>query len=137
MYVLKKLGCGNVMLKALASLYKVSKSILSLTVITAVVGVRQGSPTSCFMFVMYVNVLIRLIKCVIGNDGYLKWLHCLMLMDDTVILATSRDKCLKKLQVLLDHCIDYGMVINEKKTKFMAINMDDKTSMNAFSTDVK
>ena len=51
-----------------------------------------------------------------------------MLMDVTVILATSRDKCLKKLQVLLDYCIDYGMVINEKKTKFMAINTDDKTS---------
>ena len=75
--------------------------------------------------------------CYIGNDGYLKWLHCLMLMDDTVILATSRDKCLNKLKVLLDYCIDYGIVINEKKTKFMAINTDDKTSMNAFFTDGK
>ena len=58
MKVLKELGCGFVMLRALASLYKVSKSILGLTIITAVIGVRQGSPTSCLIFIMYVNILI-------------------------------------------------------------------------------
>ena len=33
--------------------------------------------------------------------------------------------CLKKIQILVDYCKDYGMVINEKKTKFMAFNGTD------------
>ena len=37
MYVLKELRCGFVMLRALASLYKGTKSILGLTIITAVI----------------------------------------------------------------------------------------------------
>ena len=40
-------------------------------------------------------------------DGYLKWLHCLMLIE--------------KVKTLLDYCGEYGMIINEKKTKFMVI----------------
>jgi hypothetical protein len=115
LHVLKNMGCGSVMLKALASLYKISKSIVGLAVISAVIGVRQGSPTSCFIFVMYVNILIRRLKRIHGLDKYLKWVHCLMLMDDTVIFASSREKCAKKVQTLLDYCQEYGMIINEKR----------------------
>ena len=121
MKVLKELGCGFVMLRALASLYKVSKSILSLTIITAVIGVRQGSPMSCLIFIMYVKILILWLKRNHGWDGYLKWLHCLMLMDDTVILASTRERCIEKVKTLLDYCGEYEMIIKEKKTKFMVI----------------
>ena len=44
-----------------------------------------------------------------------------MLMDDTIILATTRERCIKKVKTLLDYCGEYGMIINEKKTKFMVI----------------
>ena len=128
--VLKDMGCGAVMLKALASFYKVSKSLIGLTIVSAVVGVCQGSPTSCLIFVIYVNILIRWFKRNNGLDGYLKWLHCLMLMDDTVILATSRANCVRKLQTLLDYCKEYNMEINEKKTKNMCVgkmNLDTDT----------
>ena len=47
----------------------------------------------------------------------------MMLMDDTVILASSREKCAEKLQILKDFCTSSGMIINESKTKFMAILM--------------
>ena len=82
-------------------MYKVTKSILGMAVITAIVGVRQGSPTSCFLFIIFVNVLIRNMKDRCPDDGFLKWLHVLMLMDDTVILATSRERLLEKLNILL------------------------------------
>ena len=52
------LGCNAVMLSALASMYKVSYGIIGLSVITCTLGVRQGSPTSCFLFTMYVSSLI-------------------------------------------------------------------------------
>ena len=45
-----------------------------------------------------------------------------MLMDDTVIFATSRESLKKKLSILQQYCDEYGMQINEKKTEFMVIN---------------
>ena len=40
-------------------------------------------------------------------------------MDDTVILATPREKCLKKLEAVLNFCDEYGMEINEKKYQIL------------------
>ena len=122
--VLKLLGCGAIMLAALMALYSRTTSILGAAIITATIGVRQGSPTSCFLFVLFVDVLIRRLKTC-PDDGWLKWLHVLMLMDDTVIFATSRERMAEKLAVLDDYCREYGMVVNESKTKFMAFNGDD------------
>ena len=47
-----------------------------------------------------------------------------MFIDDTIILATSKDKCIGKVKTLLDYCQKYGMVINEKKTKYMAVGIE-------------
>ena len=123
--ILRDLGCGAVMLAALISMYCVTRSILGTVVIAATLGVRQGSPTSCFLFTVFVNVLIRKFKAECHFDGFLQWLHCLMLMDDTVILATSRAMFKKKLKVLEEYCREYGMVINEDKTKFMVIHGEE------------
>ncbi len=43
-------------------------------------------------------------------------------MDDTILLSTTRDVCIKKLQILCDFCNRTGMQINSDKTKFMVIN---------------
>ena len=50
-------------------------------------------------------------------------------MDDTVILATSREMCIKKLDAVLNYCENYGMEINVKKTKFMVVNHDDEDKL--------
>ena len=119
---LLELGCGLVMLTAIAMMYSNTAIILGLAVISASYGVRQGSPSSCFLFTLFVNKLIRKLKSRCEPDGFLGWLHCLMLMDDTVIFATSRDKLVMKLNILMDFCEHSGMIINRKKTKFMVIN---------------
>ena len=122
-----QLGCSTVMLMAIVSMYKMNYSILGLALITAVIGVRQGSPTSCFLFTVFVNTLIRNLKqC--APERYLGWLHCLMLMDDTVLLATTRESMREKLIVLQNFCNESGMIINEKKTKFFVINRDDESN---------
>ena len=76
--------------------------------------------------------MIRMIKRAIAVDGFLGTLHALLLMDDTVILATSRDMCIKKLNVVIDYCRNYGMVLNENKTNFFVVNHGDidKTPLN-------
>ena len=69
--------------------------------------------------------MIRMLKQAVVVDGFLGALHALLLMDDTVILSTSRDMCVRKLSVVLDYCREYGMVLNEGKTKFFVINNSD------------
>ena len=123
--ILRKLGCGAVMLAALVDMYSITQSVLGSVSITANLGVRQGSPTSCLLFIIFVDMLIKKVKSKCDNDGFLSWLHLLMLMDDTVILATSRDQLRKKLQLLHEFCEESGMVINEDKTKFMVIHGTD------------
>ena len=119
--MLKRLVCGFMMLFAIGTMYKVTKSIFGTAVITAAIGVRQGSPTSCFLFNSFVDTLIVMFKQRCDNDGFLSWLHVLMLMDDTVILATSRRKLEEKLNILWEYCDTHGMLVNTDKTKFMVI----------------
>ena len=50
--VLKHLGCGAVMLGAISAMYSVTQSVIGTAIITTVIGVRQGSPASCLLFVI-------------------------------------------------------------------------------------
>ena len=92
------------MLYAIASMYGITKSVLGIALVTAFVGVRQGSPTSCLLFNVFMNDLITMIKTRSPNDGFLKWLHLLMLMDDTVIIATSRTRFIDKMSLVFEFC---------------------------------
>ena len=123
--LLKALGCGIVMLNAIAIMYSNPQLALGSAVLSVSLGVRQGAPTSCFLFTLFVNPLIRILKTC-APDGFLVWLHCLMLMDDTIILATDRQACLEKFDKLLDYCESSGMIINSKKTKLMVVNGTDR-----------
>ena len=123
--LLKSLGCGVRMLQALISLFWLTKFVLRSTVINATLGVKQGSPTSCFLFTLFVDEFIRCMKRCSALDGFLEWLHLLMLMDDTVLFATSRERLCEKLNLLVEWCDKSGMIINEDKTKFMAFCSPD------------
>lgn len=46
----------------------------------------------------------------VSTDGFLEILHTLLLMDDMVTLAVSKEMCLRKLSVVLNYCQEYGMV---------------------------
>ena len=129
--ILKRLGCGATMLLALIAMYKTTQSVIGTTLITASVGVRQGSPTSCLLFVLFVNDLIKIIRERCGPDGFLAWLHVMIFMDDTVILSTTRNGIKAKLGLLKEFCVTHGMKINVSKTKFMVINgnIEDKNDL--------
>ena len=130
--LLKKLGCGRVMLAALTSMYTVTQFLLGTTLITAVLGVKQGSPSSCFLFTLFVDELVRFMK-LSPPDGLLGWLHLLVLMDDTVIVASSHEKLCQKLEVLANWCNQSGMVINEDKTEYMSFNSNEKQPILLFT----
>ena len=113
-----KYGCGYTMILAIATMYSNTSMVLGAAIISATLGVRQGSPTSCFLITCYLNDLVRDMKqC--PMDGFLRWIHCLLLMDDTVLLATTREECRRKVRILYDFCQRSGMEMNQTKTKFM------------------
>lgn len=118
--VLKSLGCGGAMILARMSMLCDILGYLGLHHINSIHR-WQGTPTSCFLFVMFVDMLIRKSRQQCGDNGFQKWLHVLMLMDDTIIMATSRERLTEKLKYLEEYCDEFGLLINESKTKFMAI----------------
>ena len=115
--ILKSRGCGRVMLSAIQAMYTCTKNVLKSAVIDATVGVRQGAPSSCLLFIIYIDVMVRMLKRAFISDGFLGALHALLLMDDTVVLATNRQMCEAKLRVIIQYCNEFGMKINGKKTK--------------------
>ena len=115
--VMKRLGCGAVMLAALVAMYRTTESIIGSVVLAASQGVRQGSPTSCFLFIIFVNVLIRNVKVKCQSERFIEWLQILMFMDDTVLLSVTRENMCRKLKILCDYCDEYGMRVNNEKKK--------------------
>ncbi len=109
------------MLAALVSMYQVTKSITGTALVTATVGVRQGSSTSCLVFVLFVNDLIKHLKENCNPDGFLSWLHLLVLTDNMVLLATTMENMIHKISLLQQFCNTYRMRINESKTKLFVI----------------
>ena len=59
--------------------------LLGAVTILMTVVLREGSPTSCLLFEVFADELINLIKERCGMDGFLQWLHTLVLMEDSVI----------------------------------------------------
>ena len=123
--ILKNLGCGKRFLKALMAIYKHTLNILNSEIIKATIGVKQGGPMSCILFIIYLNVMVVMMK-VLGNDSFLKDLHLMVLMDDTVLVASSREMIIKKFEILMKFCKEYGMEVNQLKTKLMVINGNKK-----------
>ena len=121
--VLKDLGCGRKFLQILAAIYANIKMVFKLATIATSMGVRQGAATSCMLFIIYLDVMVKMINGV-DDDKFLKSCHALLLMDDTVLLATSRERLIQKFKIVQEFCTMYGMSINISKTKFMVINND-------------
>ena len=61
-----------------------------------------------------------------GEDGWLGLLHILLLMDNTVILSTTKEGANWKFQQVLNYCDQYGMKVNPGKTKYMTVNTNDR-----------
>ena len=73
--------------------------------------------------------MVRMIKDY-GEDGWLECLHLLLLMDDTVLLSTTRGGIIWKFQKVLDYCAQFNMKVNEKKTKLLCVNVTDPHPLN-------
>ena len=75
---------------------------------------------------------LRKLRNFCPHNGFLKWLNCVLLMDDKVIFATSLDDLQAKIKLLHEFCIESGMLVNLDKTKIMIINKTDDDSIHIF-----
>lgn len=66
-----------------------------------------------------VDGLLRAVK-LSPSDDLLGWLRLLVLMDDTVIVATTHEGLCQKLKVFVKWCNQSGMIINVDKTEYMS-----------------
>lgn len=112
--IMKRFGCGLIMLSALA-VYHITQSVLGTAVMTATLEYNKALPPHVFVC-LQVNELIRIIKEACDVDGFLGWLHMLVLMDETVLLARTRESMTRKINLLSKFCDGYEMVINQQKT---------------------
>ncbi len=118
-------GCGNRFLQSIGNTLKHTSSILGSEQFNATMGVRQGGPTSCSLFIFYINCTIQDLKH-FGKEGLLGNLHSLLLMDDSTILATSRINMSKKLSPLAESCHQINSNIHPIKSRFMTVNTNDR-----------
>ena len=125
------------MLRAIYSLYRETKFTLRTASVNASIGVRQGAPTSCLLFTAYVDQLSQMLKSQHTADGFLGGLHLMLLMDDTIIMSTTRKEIESKLSTLQAFCDEYGMLMNHKKTQLMVINGSQEDRASMMSGDVK
>ena len=70
--------------------------------------------------------MIQMIKQGSPIDGFLEWLHVMVMMDDTILLSTTKEGMKSKIKILHEFCISHGMIINESKTKFMVVNSSNE-----------
>lgn len=99
------------MLGAIKAMNKSTKNILKSATIHASIGVRHGSPFSCFFFVMYSDYMVRMIKSAVGTDGF--WgVTCTV--GWCCHIGNQQKNGLKK-EVVIKFCCESVMKINEEK----------------------
>ena len=70
-----------------------------------------------------------ILKCqyfLIVPDDWLESKHMLLLMDDTVIMATSREKLQAKLEALKAKADAIGMILHPNQSQYMTVNSVNK-----------
>ena len=123
---LYKKGCGTIFLMAISAALVGSIGLIGSLFFETSAGVRQGASTSCPLFVFFIDATVEAVNS-FGPDGWLGVIHMLLLMDDTVIFATSKANLEAKLRLLKDSADRLGMVIHPTKSKFLCVNSDDKS----------
>lgn len=89
-------GAEMVMLAALVSMPAPTKSILGSEVPPGTLGVHQGLLTSRPLSIKLENDLIKMLKEGAGMKGLTSGRHVLVLVGDTVLIATSGENMIKK-----------------------------------------
>ena len=103
------------------------------------VGYKQGCPARPLLLGPYIDalkVLEALLREAKGNTDAPSLLHVLvavpMVADDMALLSYSPERLQQQLDILQQHCPDYGLTVNVENTK-MLIFCSKQASAPAFT----
>jgi hypothetical protein len=122
--LLAEKGCGQRFLLAIAKSLEKTVNVIGKETLNTVEGVKQGGATSCALFTFYLDFITANVNSY-GNDDYLGDLHSLLLMDDTAIIATSRESMQSKLNMLVASAGYLNMKLHPTKCEYIAVNAND------------
>ena len=60
--ILRRLGCCAVIILVISATYSVTHNVIGTALVTATVGLKQGSPTSVILFIIFIEDLMKMIK---------------------------------------------------------------------------
>ena len=85
-------------------------------------GIRQGSASSCILFIIYMDKLISYIATRCIEEPLLGSIHILLHADDTLVISTNREHFIKKCTIMIEFFKNEKMILNMKKTGYMIFN---------------
>lgn len=91
-------------------------------------GLRQGDPISAILFNLALEMIVR--KSNINREGtiYIKNHQCLAYADDITIITRTKKDLKRVVKNLAEQAEKIGLKINEKKTKYMEMGRNEKTT---------
>ena len=95
-------------------------------------GTEQGHPLSPELFKVYFKGLSDLLNNIPTNNPVLNNIPIshLAWADDLVLMALDRISLDKQISILEDYCNDWGLEINDSKTKYMIFNGRKRSTQN-------
>jgi hypothetical protein len=80
-------------------------------------GVKQGDPLSATLFSMVIHVILKNLDLRGNISTRLK--QCIAYVDDVLITAQTKQRVKDTFQQLMHNSIEFGLIINEEKTKYI------------------
>ena len=85
-------------------------------------GIRQGAASSVFLFIVFINDLIKYLKRKCIEEPLIGTMHSLLHADDTAIISTNRLLFITKCNHMLDYFPTNKLGLNLGKSGYMIIN---------------
>jgi hypothetical protein len=89
-------------------------------------GVKQGDPLSATLFSIVIDDIIKQLELRGNISTQLK--QCLAYADDILITARTQQAMTDTFGKLKDISSQYGLIVNESKTKYMKSTRKENTS---------
>ena len=136
-YKIAKLGITGKFYKILKNMYSNSSAYIKLSGFLSnkfkiSKGTEQGHPLSPDLFKIFLNDLSQLLEDSDCPELSNILISHLLWADDLIMLSKSPKTCQKQLQILEKYCHEWGIEINEIKTKIMIFG-GDKAKKNNFN----
>ena len=134
--------CRNKLIECL-SYYKVPKKLICLIALTLInttakikvnnnvseefkiqCGVKQGDPLSATLFCLVIDFILK--KLDLRGNISTKLKQCTAYADDIIITARTKSAMIETFNNLKEQSMQFGLVINENKTKFLKCSNKDE-----------